>query len=133
MMTRWVLAAAVLFSCFITPVAAGQAPPAADDAARREAVAKGLTFLAVAVKAGEHEGPRATGGVAVASLSGLALLQSGSAPDAGPRRGEVTQCLELVLSSAQETGLLAGDTTQGPMYGHGFGMLFLAEAHVRAK
>jgi hypothetical protein len=45
----------------------------------------------------------------------------------------VNACLEFVLASQREDGLLAADATQGPMYGHGFGMLFLAEAYARSK
>ena len=93
-----------------TPPAEGELPPALDAA-----------------------GGGAGGNVAVAALSGIALLQSGSTPDAGPHRAQLNRCLDVVLKSSQASGLLASDNRQGPMYGHGFGMLFLSEAYVRSK
>src|SRR4029079_12783028 len=42
---------------------------------------------------------------------------------------EVQNCLDFVLNSCTESGLIASDMTQGPMYGHGFATLFLAEVY----
>jgi len=129
------IAAVVLASVSLMATAvSAQAPDAATgDKARREAVAKGLAFLSDAWRGDVREGPKVGGGTAIASLSGIAFLQSGSTTDGGPYQREVNKCLELVLASAQGSGLLAADATQGPMYGHGFGMLFLSEAYARAK
>ena len=38
-------------------------------------------------------------------------------------------CLRFVLTNSSESGLLAVDTSHGPMYGHGFATLFLAEVY----
>jgi len=124
----------IVILSWLVPVAAlAQARvESAGERARREAVAKGLDFLSGAWT-GEARGLNKQAGVAMASLSGIAFLQSGSTPDDGPYRGDVNACLDLVLKSQRDDGLLASDATQGPMYGHGFGMLFLAEAYARSE
>ena len=39
----------------------------------------------------------------------------------------VQRCLDYVLSCCNESGLITSDQSNGPMYGHGFATLFLAE------
>ena len=39
------------------------------------------------------------------------------------------RCLDFVLASCQESGLIASDSNHAPMYGHGFATLFLAEVY----
>jgi hypothetical protein len=78
------------------------------------------------------EGPY-SGNVAITSIAGLAFMAAGHQPGRGPRGKVVIDALEYVL--AQEDGKKAGflnnpgASPHGPMYGHGFGTLFLAEAH----
>jgi hypothetical protein len=136
-MTRHrILATLVLASSVIATGARAQVADAAADKARRDAVGRGLAYLGEVWKAdaGDPLDNSNGGGVAVASLSGIVFLQSGSAPDAGPYRAQVNRCLDYVLTSSRDNGLLAADQPpQGPMYGHGFGMLFLSEAYVRSK
>jgi len=68
--------------------------------------------------------------VGITALCGLAFMADGSLPGRGPYGDEVQLALEFVLDNAQETGLLAGETTShGPMYGHGFAALFLGEIY----
>jgi hypothetical protein len=73
------------------------------------------------------------GNVAITSLAALAFMASGSQPGRGPYGKAVTDCLEFVLN--QEDARLPGyllnknGAGHGPMYGHGFGTLFLAEVH----
>lgn len=80
---------------------------------------------------------------AVCSLAGLAFLSEGSIPGQGKYGKPLQKCLDFVLSRVQPNGFISSDDlrkTQGPMYGHGFATLFLAEAYgtkptpeVRAK
>lgn len=80
---------------------------------------------------------RFQGDIAVTSLSALALMAAGNQPNRGKYGRNVTRALEYVLS--RETPFFFGRPTpgflcarnqvQGPMYGHGFGTLFLAEAY----
>lgn len=69
--------------------------------------------------------------VGVTALCGMAFLCSGSVPEAGPYDQNVTRCLDYILSCSQSNGYLvdAGTTSHGPMYGHGFATMFLAEVY----
>ncbi len=73
------------------------------------------------------------GNVGVAGLCGMAFLASGSTPERGPYGETVSRTIDYVLSCAQPSGFLAeedsADRYHGPMYGHGFAMLFLAEVY----
>ncbi len=67
--------------------------------------------------------------VGITSLCALAFMADGHLPDRG-RYGEVVRrALDFVLAGATETGLLAAETSHGPMYGHGFATLFLGEIY----
>ena len=65
--------------------------------------------------------------VAMTGLAGLAIIASGSTPTRGPHAKDVRMAVRYVLSQQQPSGLFAA-TSEEPrsMYGHGFGMLFLA-------
>lgn len=69
--------------------------------------------------------------VAVVSLAGLAFLANGSTTGRGPYGRNVSQCLAFVLEHADESGFINAPegSSHGPMYGHGFATLFLAEAY----
>lgn len=69
--------------------------------------------------------------VGVTSLCGLAFLCSGSVPEAGPYSDQVVSCVDFVLSCSNPNGYLFDSKvkTHGPMYGHGFGTMFLAEIY----
>jgi Squalene-hopene cyclase C-terminal domain len=74
------------------------------------------------------------GNVAVTSLGALALMAGGHQPGRGTYGDHVLRALQFVLSKEQPkpAGFLnnpAGNFRQGPMYSHGFGTLFLAEAY----
>src|SRR5262249_27692351 len=66
--------------------------------------------------------------VAVTSLAALAMMAGGHQPGRGAYGKVVTQALKYVLGQNQN-GFLhwPGGQEHGPMYGHGFGTLFLAE------
>lgn len=69
--------------------------------------------------------------VAVVSLAGLALLAQGSTAGRGAYGRQVDRCIDFLLQHTDDTGFIqvAGSTSHGPMYGHGFATLFLAEAY----
>jgi hypothetical protein len=71
--------------------------------------------------------------VGVAGLCGLAFLASGSTSGRGPYGRTVDRTLDYIISRAQPEGFIsedrAADRYHGPMYGHGFATLFLAEAY----
>jgi hypothetical protein len=64
------------------------------------------------------------------ALAGLALLAEGNTPYSGPRAGHVRNAAEYLVQRADpETGLIGSEDAGRPMFGHGFAMLFLAEAY----
>ncbi|WP_417849294.1 prenyltransferase/squalene oxidase repeat-containing protein [Thalassoglobus sp.] len=69
--------------------------------------------------------------VGVTALCGMAFLASGSVPEAGPYAEHVSKCVQFMLSCSQPNGYLVNTElkTHGPMYGHGFGTMFLAEVY----
>jgi prenyltransferase beta subunit len=71
------------------------------------------------------------GNVAVTALGGLAMMAAGNQPDRG-RYGEVVRrAVDYIVRCQDNTGLLNSRQFgfQGPMYGHGFATLFLAEVY----
>jgi hypothetical protein len=73
------------------------------------------------------------GNVAITSLAALAFMAGGHQPGRGAYGSVVTRALEAVLTCGKppnRKGYLhnINGTPHGPMYGHGFGTLFLAEA-----
>jgi Squalene-hopene cyclase C-terminal domain/Prenyltransferase and squalene oxidase repeat len=67
--------------------------------------------------------------VAVSALAGIALMADGNLPGRGRYGNQVGKCVEYVLANCTESGLIAGDSANGPMYGHGFAALFLGEVY----
>ena len=69
--------------------------------------------------------------VAVVSLAGLAFLANGSALGRGPYGRNISRCLEYVLAHTDDSGFVNApeSSSHGPMYGHGFATLFLAEVY----
>ena len=98
----------------------------------QQAIDLGLNYLAGQQ---QEDGAFGTGGysrnVAVCSLAGMAFISSGSTDGRGPYGAEVGRCLDFVLANAQDDGFInvPGSSSHGPMYGHGFATLFLAEAY----
>jgi hypothetical protein len=56
-------------------------------------------------------------------------MADGHLPNRGKYGPQVERGLKFVLNHCQETGLIAADTSHGPMYGHGFATLFLGEIY----
>jgi hypothetical protein len=116
------------------PLPAGDAAKDVITPDAQRAIDRGLAFLARSQ--GEDgswgDGPYA-GHVAVVALGGLAFLAGGHQPGRGKYGAVVTRALRFVLSKEQTTpaGFLYNRRSHsyGPMYGHGFGTMFLAESH----
>ncbi len=71
------------------------------------------------------------GNIAVTSVAALAFMSSGSSPGRGPYGAPIDKALEYVMDNTSPSGFISvqGSSTHGPMYSHGFGTLFLAEAY----
>jgi hypothetical protein len=131
---RFLLAAAGL------PAVALAQPPDAEplppDA--QAAVDRGLAYLAAnQASDGSYPDTRlgSRGNVAVTGLAGLALMAGGSQPGRGRYGIQVGRAVEYVVArggDGQRRGYLQAVENgpgHGAMYQHGFGALFLAEAH----
>jgi hypothetical protein len=69
--------------------------------------------------------------VAVVALGGLAWMARGDLPHRGPFARHVQRCTDYILRNCQPSGFIHAPafTGQGPMYGHGFATMFLAEVY----
>lgn len=100
--------------------------------AQQAAVEKGLERLASRQARDGSFGSAGAGfgaTSAITGLAGLAFMQAGNLPGRGKYGENVQRCLDYVLNSAQESGLLASEASHGVMYSHGFATLFLAEVY----
>src|SRR5579859_5631824 len=98
----------------------------------KAAVERGLAWLAVQLRGGRFEAGRGmsfSNNVAITALAGLAFMEAGNLPNQGKYGKEVKACVDFILDNSQESGLIAADAAQGPMYGHGFATLFLGEVY----
>ncbi len=92
------------------------------------AVLKGLKYLAAQqTDDGSFGEGRYGRNVAVTALACLAFMGDGHMPGRGEYGPIVQKGLEYILANCTESGLIAGDASNGPMYGHGFAALFLGE------
>jgi hypothetical protein len=96
------------------------------------AIERGLTYLA---EQQLDDGSFATTGngrnVAVVGLAGMAFLAAGSTPGRGEYGENIDRCIDFLLENTADSGLIAAPegAARGPMYGHGFALLFLCEVH----
>ncbi len=71
--------------------------------------------------------------VAMTALAGMALLAEGSTPHQGRFAREIDNAIEYLLSRSQRNGLIVNPNElrgqQSYMHGHGFALLFLAQAY----
>lgn len=115
----------------VEKLAAKLVTPAAD-----RAIERGLALLAARQREDGSLGSGSyRGNVAVVSLGGMAWMAGGSTPGRGRYGKQVALALDYVLAHAQESGYLNQPAFEhhGPMYGHGFATLFLAECHGTAS
>jgi hypothetical protein len=98
----------------------------------RDSVQRGLKRLA---ELQDSNGAFTRGGgqnvaIAVTSLSGMALLASGSTPEKGPYAGNIRRAMDYLLSTQdRNTGYFTGETDGSRIHGHGYATLFLAQAY----
>jgi len=75
--------------------------------------------------------------VVMTSLASLAMMAGGSTPETGPYCRSVSKALDYVMNIAEgnmakrkdKQAMIGGDNEGRSMYGHGFGMLFLAQCY----
>jgi hypothetical protein len=97
-----------------------------------KAAERGLVYLADRQLEDGSFGTRGNGrNVAVVGLAGMAFLACGSTPGRGEFGANIDRCIDFLIENSSESGLIAAPegSTRGPMYGHGFAALFLAEVH----
>jgi prenyltransferase beta subunit len=105
--------------------------------ATQEAIDGGLAFLASQQHGDGSFGNGAhRGNVAITALGGLALMAGGNQPGRGKYGQNVTRAVEFILNHAERNAATRGwflhnpqASFHGPMYGHGFATLFLAEVY----
>lgn len=98
-------------------------------------IERGLKFLAMRQQ--DDGGFGAAGAseyaqnVGVVALAGMAFMAHGSTPGRGQYGKHVDRCIAYVLNETDESGFVnaPGASSHGPMYGHGFATMFLAEAY----
>ncbi len=96
------------------------------------AVERGLASLATRQREDGSIGSGSyRGNVAVVSLAGMAWMAQGSTPGRGRYGREIAKALDYVLANTQESGYINSSLFEhhGPMYGHGFATLFVAECY----
>ncbi|MFG0306969.1 MAG: prenyltransferase/squalene oxidase repeat-containing protein [Phycisphaerales bacterium JB040] len=94
------------------------------------AVARGLAYLATQQdEDGSFDGGRYGKNVAITALACLAFMSDGHMPGRGEYGAIIDRGVDFVLANAAENGLIASDSANGPMYGHGFATLFLGEVY----
>jgi hypothetical protein len=97
-----------------------------------KSIDSGLSFLGRQQQAdGSFGSGSFRGNVAICGLAGMAFLSSGSTPDRGPYGKHLSRCVEYLLAQTQESGFIVrGESSgYGPMYGHGYALLFLTEVY----
>jgi hypothetical protein len=96
------------------------------------AIERGLAFLANSQEQDGSFGGRGLGrNPAIVGVAGMAFLSGGSTPGRGPYGEACQRCVDYLIEHTQPSGFIAvqDEASHGPMYGHGFATLFLAEAY----
>lgn len=135
---RAAIGAALLIVAHSATVAQDGAPRSAENAALKneitpalnDSVGRGLAALAQLQREdGSFGGQRYGSNAGISALAGIAFMADGHMPGRGEYAQQVERVLEFILQNTNETGLIAKDTSHGPMYGHGFATLFLGEVY----
>ena len=107
-------------------------PPNFFDVRTRAAADRGLDFLAARQNEdGTFGGGPYSRNLAVCGLAGMAFLAAGHQPGRGKFGPHLNRCVDYILEHVSESGFIRIEEldTRGPMYGHGFATLFLAEVY----
>lgn len=116
-----------------TPTSIGaENAPLVDEmnSALHESVKRGFEYLAgQQIENGSFGRGRFENHVGITSLAAIAFMSDGHLPGRGVHGDRVSRALDFILQHATETGLIAAETSHGPMYGHGFATLFLGEIY----
>ncbi|MCH2135399.1 MAG: terpene cyclase/mutase family protein [Phycisphaerales bacterium] len=93
-------------------------------------VEQGLIALAdMQVEDGSFGTGRYAQHAGVSAVAGMAFMSNGSLCDRGRWAPQVRSVVDFLLGHVQPSGLIAAETSHGPMYGHGFATLLLAEIY----
>lgn len=119
-------------SCPVLAIALASAWTVATCAEPDEAAAagRGRAWLVAAQAADGSWGSGAfRGSAAVTAQAMMALVAGGSTPTAGPDAAALASGVDMLVAAASADGLIAGreQAAHGPMYGHAYATLALAE------
>ncbi|MEM6460142.1 MAG: prenyltransferase/squalene oxidase repeat-containing protein [Planctomycetota bacterium] len=96
----------------------------------RAAIDRGLARLAtLQAEDGSYGAERYGRHVGITAIAALAFMADGHLPGRGVYGENVRRATDFVLDHATESGLIAADTSHGPMYGHGYATLLLGEIY----
>jgi len=96
----------------------------------RKGVEAGLAYLAsVQEEDGSFGASRYGSHVGITSLGVIAFLADGHVPGRGKYGDTVERGVDFILNHCTQSGLIAANTSHGPMYGHGFATLLLGEVY----
>jgi hypothetical protein len=100
----------------------------------RDMIRRGLEFLAKQqTRDGHWEGNGGQYPTTMTALSGMALLMEGSTLREGKYAEKIRKAVDWLMDRSQRNGLLGNPNNpteaQRYMYGHGFGLLFLAQIY----
>ncbi len=127
-----------LLAVFLPGLAAGQQADPERTAAKfitpeaNRAIERGLRWLA---RQQDDDGSLGSGAyrgnVAITALAGMAWMAGGSTPGRGPYGRELGRTVAYLLSKTQQSGFIIErrGASHGPMYGHGFATMFLADCY----
>lgn len=119
----------LLLGMVVTPAPADEIPKEYQDA-----IKKGLQWMARNQSKDGHW--EAVGGqypITMTALGGMVLLMEGSTIREGLYRDNIRRAVDFLMSRCQQNGMIGNPNIPGEagryMYGHGFGMLFLASVY----
>jgi hypothetical protein len=129
----WLLAAFLVNAGLAAAAPPDDFQPSGDDqknARLDDAIERGLAWLAAHQEQDGSFGSESQYGrhVGITALACMAFAGEGSLPGRGRYAKSVAGGIDFILGAASEqSGLIAAETSYGPMYGHGFATLFLGE------
>jgi squalene cyclase len=124
-----------LLSCLLLAALAGGSARADDlTAEHRAAIKKGLDWVVKnQMRDGHWEGPGGQFPTSMTALSAMALLMEGSTLREGKYAEHLRKATDWLMDRCMRNGMIGNPThpmeAQRYMYGHGFGMLFLASVY----